>query len=217
MPSPSPPCSPARHGNSAPRALQLYEQVRREQAARVQRSSRFNGALYEAAKGDLDARDQQLAAQRQSRAYIWNFDAEAEAAEGGEIALEQLARIAVALLRAARKSLNTMSGDEVLWREGETRPAHTSVAVARLKAMMPSSRQPLAPFSRTAMRATSLLNSVTYMERSAANGRPSIGRSKATSSALHVLIRLGHRHGRRAAALEGQRESLASSARRRPP
>ena len=71
------------HANrdAAPRALQLYEQVRREQAARVQRSSRFNGALYEAAKGDLDERDRQLATQRQSRAYIWNFDAEAEAAK----------------------------------------------------------------------------------------------------------------------------------------
>src|SRR5262245_51778896 len=77
---------------------------------------------------------------------------------------------------------NTTSGEEVLWREGETRPSHTSVAVARLKAMIGSSRQPLAPFSSTAIRATSLLNSVTYMERSAANGRPSIGRSKATSS-----------------------------------
>jgi salicylate hydroxylase len=65
--------------DSMPRALQLYEQVRREQAARVQRSSRFNGSLYEAAKGDLDARDKQLATQRQSRAYIWTFDAEAEA------------------------------------------------------------------------------------------------------------------------------------------
>jgi salicylate hydroxylase len=69
------------HANreSAPRALQLYEAVRREQAARVQRSSRFNGALYEAAQGDLQDRDQQLAAQSQSRAYIWNYDAEAEA------------------------------------------------------------------------------------------------------------------------------------------
>ena len=53
--------------------------MRREQAARVQRSSRFNGSLYEAAKGDLDARDKLLATQRQSRAYIWTFDAEAEA------------------------------------------------------------------------------------------------------------------------------------------
>ena len=77
-----------------------------------------------------------------------------------------------------------MSGDDVLWREGETRPAHTSVAVARLKAMMGSSRQPLASFSRTAMRATSLLKSVTYMERSAANGRPSMPESKAISSVL---------------------------------
>jgi salicylate hydroxylase len=65
--------------STAPRALEFYEQVRREQAARVQRSSRFNGALYEADTGDLDERDRKLATQRQSRAYIWNFDAEAEA------------------------------------------------------------------------------------------------------------------------------------------
>jgi salicylate hydroxylase len=65
--------------STAPRALEFYEQVRREQAAGVQRSSRFNGALYEADTGDLDERDRKLATQRQSRAYIWNFDAEAEA------------------------------------------------------------------------------------------------------------------------------------------
>ena len=76
-----------------------------------------------------------------------------------------------------------MSGELVLWRDGAMRPAHTSVAVARPKAMIGSSRQPLAPFSRTAMRATSLLKSVTYMERSAANGRPSTGLSRATSRA----------------------------------
>ena len=45
----------------------------------MQRSSRFNGARYEAAKGDLAERDRKLAAQRQDRAWIWNYDAEAEA------------------------------------------------------------------------------------------------------------------------------------------
>ena len=93
------------------------------------------------------------------------------------------------LLRT-RNPLNTMSGELVLWREGAMRPAHTSVAVARLKAMMPSSRQPLAPFSRTAMRATSLLKSVTYIERSAANGRPSTGWSKRNIQRVAVLIAL---------------------------
>jgi len=64
---------------SAPRALLIYESLRRERTAGVQRMSRFNGALYEAARGDLRARDGQLAAQPQARAWIWNYDAEAEA------------------------------------------------------------------------------------------------------------------------------------------
>ncbi len=65
---------------SAPRALQIYEQLRRERTAGVQRFSRLNGARYEASGGDLSVRDRQLAAQAQERAHIWNHDAEAEAA-----------------------------------------------------------------------------------------------------------------------------------------
>jgi len=64
---------------SAPRALLIYEQLRRERTAGVQRSSRVNGARYDASSGDLAARDRQLAAQPQERAWIWNYDAEAEA------------------------------------------------------------------------------------------------------------------------------------------
>src|SRR5262245_29706003 len=64
---------------SAPRALLIYERLRRERTAGVQRMSRFNGALYEAVSGDLSARDGQLAAQPQQRAWIWSYDAEAEA------------------------------------------------------------------------------------------------------------------------------------------
>jgi salicylate hydroxylase len=64
---------------TAPRALLIYEQLRRERTAGVQRMSRFNGALYEAARGDLIARDGQLAAVPQTRGWIWNYDAEAEA------------------------------------------------------------------------------------------------------------------------------------------
>ena len=69
---------------SAPRALLIYERLRRERTAGVQRMSRFNGALYEAAGGDLSARDQQLAAQRRQRAWIWNYDAEAEASAAAQ-------------------------------------------------------------------------------------------------------------------------------------
>jgi salicylate hydroxylase len=65
---------------SAPRALLIYEQLRRERTVGVQRMSRVSGARYGASGGDLHTRDRQLEAQRQERAWIWNYDAEAEAA-----------------------------------------------------------------------------------------------------------------------------------------
>ena len=64
---------------SAPRALAIYESLRHRRAAGVQRMSRFNGALYEATTGDLKARDGLLAGVHQTRAWVWNYDAEAEA------------------------------------------------------------------------------------------------------------------------------------------
>ena len=64
---------------SAPRALLIYEKLRRERTAGVQRISRVNGARYDAAGGDLEARDRKLNVQPQERAWIWNYDAEAEA------------------------------------------------------------------------------------------------------------------------------------------
>ena len=64
---------------SAMRALLIYESLRRERTAGVQRMSRLNGARYDAATGDLKARDRQLNAQAQERAWIWDYDAEAEA------------------------------------------------------------------------------------------------------------------------------------------
>ena len=70
---------------SAPRALLIYERLRRERTAGVQRMSRFNGALYEAASGNLSARDGQLAAQPQQRAWIWSYDAEAEASAAAQL------------------------------------------------------------------------------------------------------------------------------------
>jgi salicylate hydroxylase len=64
---------------SVPRALQIYEQLRREHTAGVQHKSRVNGARYDASSSDLTARDRALAALPQERAWIWNYDAEAEA------------------------------------------------------------------------------------------------------------------------------------------
>jgi salicylate hydroxylase len=69
---------------SAPRALAIYEQLRRERTAGVQRMSRFNIKLYEAVSGDLTVRDSQLAAMAQARAWIWNYDAEEEAAAAAQ-------------------------------------------------------------------------------------------------------------------------------------
>jgi len=66
--------------DSAPRALQIYETVRRERTARVQRSARVSGARYDSATGDLADRDRQLSNQADERAWIWDADAEAEAA-----------------------------------------------------------------------------------------------------------------------------------------
>ncbi|HEY1244121.1 MAG TPA: FAD-dependent monooxygenase [Hyphomicrobiaceae bacterium] len=64
---------------SAPRALLIYERVRRERTAGVQRMSRLNGARYDAAGGDLKLRDRQLSAQVLDRTWIWTYDAEAAA------------------------------------------------------------------------------------------------------------------------------------------
>jgi len=64
---------------SVRRALLIYESLRRERTARVQRSARVNGARYDASGSDLGARDRQLAAQPQERAWVWNYDAEIEA------------------------------------------------------------------------------------------------------------------------------------------
>lgn len=64
---------------SAPRALLIYEQLRRERTAGVQRMARVNGARYDASSGDLHNRDRKLGAQPQERAWVWNYDAYAEA------------------------------------------------------------------------------------------------------------------------------------------
>jgi salicylate hydroxylase len=61
---------------SAPRALLIYESLRRERTANVQQRSRLNVARYYASGAE---RDRALSGQHQERAWIWNYDAEAEA------------------------------------------------------------------------------------------------------------------------------------------
>jgi salicylate hydroxylase len=72
-------CDPS----SVPQALRTYETLRRERCARVQRSSRVNGARYDAKGHELSGRDQMLAAQVEERAWVWDHDAEAEAERAG--------------------------------------------------------------------------------------------------------------------------------------
>jgi salicylate hydroxylase len=61
------------------RALEVYETLRRERCTRVQRSSRVNGARYDASSRNLSERNRQLSIQVQERAWIWDYDAELEA------------------------------------------------------------------------------------------------------------------------------------------
>ncbi len=64
---------------TAAEALAGYERARRERAAEVQRSSRRNGARYDASSPDLRDRDSQLSNQGRDRAWMWEYDALAEA------------------------------------------------------------------------------------------------------------------------------------------
>jgi hypothetical protein len=57
----------------------VRQQLRRERTAGVQRMSRVSGARYDASGGDLHTRDRRLDAQPQERAWVWNYDAYAEA------------------------------------------------------------------------------------------------------------------------------------------
>ncbi len=85
--------------SSAPAALQTYERVRRPHAARVQGSSRANGARYDFSQPDLERRDAQLSNQARDRAWMWNYDAEAEA----------LAALASAATRSNERSRSAWS------------------------------------------------------------------------------------------------------------
>jgi len=60
-------------------ALRAYEHVRQARTSEIQRLSRVSGANYEARRDDHEARDQLLKQQVASRAWIFDYDAEAEA------------------------------------------------------------------------------------------------------------------------------------------
>ena len=64
-------------------ALRTYERMRREHTARVQSSSRANGARYDSSARDLRPRDEQLSNQARDRAWMWNHDAYAAALQAG--------------------------------------------------------------------------------------------------------------------------------------
>jgi salicylate hydroxylase len=64
---------------SVPQALRINEGVRRDRTARVQAMSRANRARLEASD-DLDTRDRQLSSQIVDRAWLFDYDADAEAA-----------------------------------------------------------------------------------------------------------------------------------------
>ena len=65
--------------SAVPTALGLYERVRRPHAARVQGSSRANGARYDFAREDARERDRELSNQARDRAWMWEADAEGDA------------------------------------------------------------------------------------------------------------------------------------------
>jgi salicylate hydroxylase len=64
---------------TVPAALRVYEAVRRKHTSQVQAMARVNGARYDSATGDLKERDRQVGNQAEQRAWIWSYDAEAEA------------------------------------------------------------------------------------------------------------------------------------------
>jgi salicylate hydroxylase len=66
--------------HTAPQRLVLYGRIRKEHTARVQRSSRRNGAHYDAASTDLSQRDRELGNQAHDRAWMWDHDAATAAA-----------------------------------------------------------------------------------------------------------------------------------------
>lgn len=68
-------------------ALLIYEDLRRARTAEVQKLSRRSGATYDAGSEQPEARDEELKQQAASRAWIFDYDAEAEALAAGAVRL----------------------------------------------------------------------------------------------------------------------------------
>jgi salicylate hydroxylase len=70
---------------TAPRALLIYEQLRRERVAQVQRGARESGLRYDSAYSDLGVRDAEIAAHAAFRRRLYDYDVvpEAQAAAAG--------------------------------------------------------------------------------------------------------------------------------------
>src|SRR3954454_22528596 len=65
--------------NSAPTALLVYERLRRERVAQVQRGARENGLRYDSANSDLGVRDAELTAHAAFRRRLYDHDVIPEA------------------------------------------------------------------------------------------------------------------------------------------
>ena len=59
---------------TAPAALLVYERVRRERVAQIQRGARENGLRYDSAHFDLEVRDAEIAAHAEFRKRLYDHD-----------------------------------------------------------------------------------------------------------------------------------------------
>jgi salicylate hydroxylase len=64
---------------TAPAALLVYEKLRRERVAQVQRGARENGLRYDSAYSDLGVRDAEIAAHAEFRKRLYAYDVVPEA------------------------------------------------------------------------------------------------------------------------------------------
>ncbi len=64
---------------AAPAALRVYERLRRERVAEVQRVARRNGLRVDSALSDLAARDAELVAHAEFRKQLYSYDVVAAA------------------------------------------------------------------------------------------------------------------------------------------
>ncbi len=183
---------------SAPRALQIYEQLRRDRTAAVQQRSRLNGARYDAS-GDQVPRARPSARRPGSGARL---DLELRCAsgsrEGSGGALTKPTRDYL----EPRKSLNTMSGDDGVVPRGRdaSRPhVRRRGALERHDAVLAPALGALLAHGDAGDVVVELgdVHGAQRRERAAVD-RPVEGNVQR----IQVLIGLGHRHGCRAAALE---------------